>query len=418
MNRLSLILSLCWLTTITTLADPPFRAHRYDALNALPVSSENIVFIGNSITNMHEWWEAFGNPLVINRGVSGAVSDEMLDNLTPILRGQPQKAFLMIGTNDLGTPGIDNAAHVAANVRTALQRFRRESPRTQVYVQSILPSRRRNVALQRETNDSLRHICCEMGVNYIDLWDDLYPLVEDNQHTLDGLHLSASGYRIWCQRIAPLVGSQCTYPALQLNNPCQLTYSNGMRATQFGMLKVEQDDVLLIGDEMIHGCEWHEMPGCRRFKSRSIGWGYPGASISQISLCLEEIFHGRADNQAPATAVFYVGTADVFTADSLSAIVNAYRSMVEKAHSLSPTSRIVIASLLPTTDSTRCATRIVPLNARLRTMADSLPYADFADFYGTLTSDGQRMTDCFLGAYVSSKGYTQLAALLQKTYGH
>ena len=57
-------------------ADLPFRNHRYDAFKVLSTNDKSIVFIGNSITNMNEWWETFSsNPNVMNRGVSGAVTD-------------------------------------------------------------------------------------------------------------------------------------------------------------------------------------------------------------------------------------------------------------------------------------------------------------------------------------------------------
>ena len=51
-------LFFCLLAGLSTaLADGPFRNHRYDAFKVLKTStSDNIVFIGNSITNMHEWW--------------------------------------------------------------------------------------------------------------------------------------------------------------------------------------------------------------------------------------------------------------------------------------------------------------------------------------------------------------------------
>ena len=93
MKRLATLLA-CFLTsTVLVFADLPFRNHRYDTFKVLDVASDHIVFIGNSITNMHAWCEAFGNPKVINRGVSGAVSDETLANLEAILRGKPAKAF-------------------------------------------------------------------------------------------------------------------------------------------------------------------------------------------------------------------------------------------------------------------------------------------------------------------------------------
>ena len=76
----------------------------------------------------------------------------------------------MIGTNDLGTSGINNAAHVAGNARLIIDYIQKTSPETEIYVQSILPSRLRNLELQQETNDSLKNICRDFEVTYIDLW--------------------------------------------------------------------------------------------------------------------------------------------------------------------------------------------------------------------------------------------------------
>ena len=83
-------------------ADEPFRNHRYDSFRVLPVDSTDVVFVGNSITNMHEWWEAFGSMQnVKNRGVSGAVTHEALANIRAVANGKPKKMFLLIGTNDI-----------------------------------------------------------------------------------------------------------------------------------------------------------------------------------------------------------------------------------------------------------------------------------------------------------------------------
>lgn len=50
----------------------PWRYNRYNGFKAHKVTDKTIVFFGNSITNMHEWWEAFNNPNIVNRGVNGA----------------------------------------------------------------------------------------------------------------------------------------------------------------------------------------------------------------------------------------------------------------------------------------------------------------------------------------------------------
>ena len=79
MRRLFAFSILFTIFVAATFADLPFRNHRYDSFKVLPITSEDIVFIGNSITNMNEWWEAFGsNHNVKNRGVSGAYTDEAL----------------------------------------------------------------------------------------------------------------------------------------------------------------------------------------------------------------------------------------------------------------------------------------------------------------------------------------------------
>lgn len=413
MKRLFTLLLSSLLATGMMQADEPFRKHRYDALNLLPVSEQNIVFIGNSITNMHEWWEAFGNPLVLNRGVSGAVSDEMLDNLTPILKGHPAKAFLMIGTNDLGTSGIDNAHHVAQNVRKALERFSQESPSTKVYVQSILPSRSRNIALQAETNDSLKSICHEMGVDYVDLWDDLWSVTQDNQHTLDGLHLSASGYKIWCRRIAPLVGSASVYPTDFVDNPSGLDRSNGMRASQFDVLPVQQGDILMIGDEMVHGGEWHELMHSSRVKSRSIGWGWPGVGINAVKGCLPAIFHGRPANGIPAKALFYTGTANLLYKQSAESMLKDYAALLEEAHRLSPTTRLVVGTLLPSVEFEAFDKDVIPaFNEGLKHLANTLKYVDCVDIHTAMMQDGQPCSEYFQGRYLSGKGYQHLAEVL------
>ena len=118
-------------STLSGMADVPFRLHRFDSFKATPVTSDQIVFMGNSITNMHEWWEAFGcDQRIINRGNSGGMSQELLDNLESVLDGKPAKLFLMIGTNDIST-GIPYQT-VVGNIRRIIERTQTESPATEI----------------------------------------------------------------------------------------------------------------------------------------------------------------------------------------------------------------------------------------------------------------------------------------------
>lgn len=418
MKKFYLALLAALLSAVTAWADEPFRRHRYDGFKALTTNEESIVFIGNSITNMHEWWEAFDNPAILNRGTSGAVSDEMLDNLETVLAGRPAKIFLMIGTNDLGTAGLNTAEHVAQNVRTALECCRRESPATQIYVQSILPSRQRDLTLQRETNDSLRKICTETDATYVDLWDDLLSVSTNNSHTLDGLHLTATGYRIWCEKIAPLVGSACVYPPTATDNACGLGGSNGMRATSFAMLPVNDGDILLIGDEMIHGGEWHELLHSPRVKSRGTGWGRPGADIATLRSMLPGIFHGRTDNGSPAKVFLYAGTSEIAcTSANPDAAMTAYRNMVDDVRRLAPGAEIYLMALLPTSDASTNDSRIAPFNSQLKQMADETENTHYVDIYTPMLENGVAAPDLIIDNYLCALGYARLSELLAPCMG-
>lgn len=53
MKRFATLLACFIASTVLVFADLPFRNHRYDTFKVLDVASDHIVFIGNSITNMH-----------------------------------------------------------------------------------------------------------------------------------------------------------------------------------------------------------------------------------------------------------------------------------------------------------------------------------------------------------------------------
>ena len=196
-------------------AQSEYNFQRRSLFEKLPVTSKDIVFLGNSITDGGEWSELLGNPRVKNRGISGDRTSWMLDRLDPIVGGQPRKLFLLIGTNDLAADVP--AAEVIANVCKIVERFRRESPRTKLYVQSVFPvndsfkkfaaKHGRHDADIVAVNEGLQALCAEKGIVYIDLWT---PLADKNGKlrsdlTNDGLHLMGEGYVVWRDAVLPYV---------------------------------------------------------------------------------------------------------------------------------------------------------------------------------------------------------------------
>lgn len=410
-NRLSTLLLLCFLIAMSAFADLPFRNHRYDGFKVLKVTSDNIVFVGNSITNMHEWWEAFDNPAIINRGTSGAVSDELLANLESVIAGKPRKIFLMIGTNDLGTAGINNTEHVVGNLEKILDRIRHESPATEIYVQSILPCSK-DLNLLTQTNAAIEETCRRHeGVTFINLWNDLIS-VRNGQNSLDRLHLLASGYRIWCKKIAPYVGSDCVYQDGYENLTAGLGGSYGMRASYFGMLPVKATDVLMIGDGTVHGGEWHELLHCDKVKNRGTGWGYPGAGIDVIKSEIPVILAGNGNKTAPAKIFLYVGAQDANGTADLDVLKTSYAGIITEIRKYAPATKVYIQSLLPVNNASTNSSRVVPFNEKLKEIAAASENVEYIDTYTSMVAGGVANTAYFNGNYVWGKGYAKLSQIL------
>lgn len=181
---------------------------------SLPTSPEDIVMLGNSITDGGEWAEILDNVHVRNRGISGDTTDGVLQRLGSITDGRPAKLFLMIGINDFAQ-GISGDS-IARNIEQIICRIKAESPETEVYVQSILPisdeitlfpGHKAHMSEVAPTNAMIRAVCERQGVTYVDLYSSFVTPDGklDLRYSNDGLHLLGEGYKLWGSIIKPLI---------------------------------------------------------------------------------------------------------------------------------------------------------------------------------------------------------------------
>ena len=416
-----LSLMLCFLLAVAQLfAADPFRSHRYDVFKVLPLNEQSTVFVGNSITNMHEWWEAFGSEgNIVNRGVWGTFIGETVQHIEAVAMGKPKKVFFMVGTNDLGKNGSRNIDDIIENTRIMVERLQRVSPTTEIYIQGILPSVYNRVLEQlEETNERLKELCDEYGITYIDLWDDLFSLTQDNTHTLDGLHMKASGYQIWTKKIQEYVGASTVYPddcaALQGTNGIS-NASYAMRATIFSMLPVNEGDILIIGDEMIHGGEWHELLRSNKVKNRGSGWGYTGPGLDVMLKEIPLILNTRSGSCKPSKVLLYAGAGEVNGSAALSTIENNYKSVVAKIKECAPGATVCLMSLLPTTNASTNTGRVVPFNNLLKAIADADEKIEYIDIYTGFESNNVASGDYFSGSYLNGFGYVKVAQCIAES---
>lgn len=173
----------------------------------MPDRKNEIIFLGNSITEVGEWQELVNKPNVLNRGISGDNSYGVYARLDEVLSSRPAKVFLMIGVNDIkrGTP----PEYILYNYRRIVARVKKESPNTRLYLQSVLPVTESVLAdiyiritneKIRHLNDSLKTIAAGAGLTYVDLHHDVYADAQGQlkkELTTDGLHLQPTAYILW-----------------------------------------------------------------------------------------------------------------------------------------------------------------------------------------------------------------------------
>ncbi len=178
------------------------QARLVSAFEAFPLVPDDIVFLGDSITEGGPWEELFPDLRVRNRGVGGDTSEGVLARLDQITRATPAKVFLLIGTNDLFRGASED--EIVANITEILDRLKQETPDTEVYLQSVLPRAPKYRADIEALNARLAEVALEHG----SAWIDLYPAFLDpatggirGELSNDELHLLGPGYALWKRQI-------------------------------------------------------------------------------------------------------------------------------------------------------------------------------------------------------------------------
>ncbi|MBR5640405.1 MAG: hypothetical protein IKW83_11885 [Muribaculaceae bacterium] len=214
MKRFILILITAVAAVTALQAQPPERTANQDKyyvrrathFDDLPVYRNDIIMLGNSLTDGAEWNELFRNPNVKNRGIIGDIVQGLYERMEPILQGQPRKIFILSGVNDV-SHGVDGDS-IGRVMEKLIVLIKERSPRTEIYLQSMLPfntdvqmwkllAGREQVVI--DGNRAMEEVCKRQGVT----WINLYPLFVDKNGKLredltnDGLHLLGPGYLIW-----------------------------------------------------------------------------------------------------------------------------------------------------------------------------------------------------------------------------
>lgn len=196
--------------------DSTYRPNNYtlktEQFRSYPDSREDIIFLGNSITAGTDWMELLGNAHARNRGISGDITFGILERLDEVTEGKPAKVFILIGINDISRNIPDTV--IVNNYQRIVKRIRASSPATQICFQTLLPVNNEFTQFKNHynkdehilyVNSELKKMAAREKITLIDLYPAFLNADKklDKQYTMDGLHLTAAGYKLWASLLKP-----------------------------------------------------------------------------------------------------------------------------------------------------------------------------------------------------------------------
>ncbi|WP_435412700.1 GDSL-type esterase/lipase family protein [Psychroserpens mesophilus] len=174
----------------------------------MPVKSDEIIFLGDSLTAMSNWNELFEKEKIKNRGISGDKINGVIHRLDEVVRFMPKKIFLMIGINDLGSKR--KVDEIVTDYEYLINLILTKTSKSELYIQSLLPTKNHVTRQNKdilEINRRLLELSHKYDITFINLFDAFK--TDKNELNMnfsyDGLHLNAEGYLIWKKNIVNFI---------------------------------------------------------------------------------------------------------------------------------------------------------------------------------------------------------------------
>lgn len=185
---------------------PNLYKTRVGQFRSFPDSTNDVIFLGNSIVSYANWDELLSNKNIRNRGIPGDITFGVIERLDEITQGHPASIFILIGINDIARNIPDSV--VIQNYQRIIRKIKSNSPATRIYFHTMLPVNNTFVpSLPHFNKDEhilninrfLQDLGKKEGIVVIDLYTPFADTDKklDRNYSFDGLHLNDKGYLKW-----------------------------------------------------------------------------------------------------------------------------------------------------------------------------------------------------------------------------
>ena len=173
-----------------------------------------IFLIGNSIIASADWPDLLNNINAVNLGSPGITTLDAVMNVEKLLPENPKSAFIMLGVNDIKVKAPWEVVY--QNFYNLIYTFKSLSPKTKIFIISVLPTNYLNFNKYDidnseiiNLNKSLKNMSNKYNLNFINCYEDFLNQNGDLDENLtyDGLHLNQKGYAKLASWIKPNIDS-------------------------------------------------------------------------------------------------------------------------------------------------------------------------------------------------------------------
>jgi len=167
-------------------------------------AQQKIVFAGGSTIARGNWSSYFGIPIV-NDGVQGRESWQLVQVIDGYVASKPDKIFIMIGVNNILSR---HEGVLVSDISTIIDRIRIDSPKTQIFILSMIPVKDDFArALIEVYNNQIYSLCNGKNVKFINVYGLFINAnkINLNYYLSDGVHLNDAGYQVLANAIRSYV---------------------------------------------------------------------------------------------------------------------------------------------------------------------------------------------------------------------
>ena len=176
----------------------------------LGAGSTRIVMLGDSLTFRADWKLLLKSLNVVNRGVDGNTTRDILRRLNGVIGLQPDICCIMAGINDISRGG--QIEEIFENYRLIMEKLIESDIRpviqSTLYVTGFFFESEDINGMVRRLNQKLKEYADKKEILFINLnrsMSDRHGLIPE--YAVDGVHLSRKGYEAWSRILISRINS-------------------------------------------------------------------------------------------------------------------------------------------------------------------------------------------------------------------